>query len=165
LRIKYRKSPYLVPGTTYAFFNFLWMVVPGTNCSQKNFEKFFDLKRGFSTGIIYYGTKSRRIKFLFFFKISELISLRYFFDFLKLSRRNCQKSKKKIFDFFLDFLKFQGSYYRIPKNFFGIRLNWQEIFTTRLCLDIFQSKKPNIYKIKIYSKRIFFKTENLFLSF
>jgi hypothetical protein len=39
----YRKTPYLVPGTTCVFFS---MVVPGTKFSQKKFEKFLALKKG-----------------------------------------------------------------------------------------------------------------------
>jgi hypothetical protein len=42
----YRKTPYLVPGTTCVFLFFFSMAVPGTKCSQKNFGKFFDLKKG-----------------------------------------------------------------------------------------------------------------------
>jgi hypothetical protein len=43
----YRRTPYLVPGTTCVFFS---MVEPDTNCSQKKLGKFSDLKkRGFST--------------------------------------------------------------------------------------------------------------------
>jgi hypothetical protein len=34
---------YLLPDTTYVFFS---IVVPGTNCSQKNFEKILGPKKG-----------------------------------------------------------------------------------------------------------------------
>jgi hypothetical protein len=37
---------YLVPGTTYVLKLFFRMVVPGTDCGQKNFEKFFGPKKG-----------------------------------------------------------------------------------------------------------------------
>jgi hypothetical protein len=43
--IFYRKTPYLVPGTTCVFLFFFSMVVPGTKCSQKKFGKFFRLKK------------------------------------------------------------------------------------------------------------------------
>jgi hypothetical protein len=42
----YRKTPYLVPGTTFVFKIFLGMVLPGTDCSQKNYENFFSPKKG-----------------------------------------------------------------------------------------------------------------------
>jgi hypothetical protein len=37
----YRKTPYLVPGTTLIFKKKLLRLVPDTKCSQKNFENFF----------------------------------------------------------------------------------------------------------------------------
>jgi hypothetical protein len=48
------------------------MVVSSTNCSQKKIEKLFGPKKG----IMYHGTKPEELDF--FFKISEIISLRNF---------------------------------------------------------------------------------------
>jgi hypothetical protein len=41
------ETAYLVPGTICVFFNFLWMVVPGINRSQKNLKNFLALKKGY----------------------------------------------------------------------------------------------------------------------
>jgi hypothetical protein len=41
-----KRIPDLVPGITCVLKNFFWMVVSGTNCSQKNFENFFGAKKG-----------------------------------------------------------------------------------------------------------------------
>jgi hypothetical protein len=40
----YRKTPYLVPGTTLDLKNFFLKVVPGIKCSNKIFQKFFRSK-------------------------------------------------------------------------------------------------------------------------
>jgi hypothetical protein len=77
----YRKTLYLVPGTTYVLKLFFRMGVPGTKCGQKNFENFFGPKKG-AVKIIFFlnflgdfvpWNYTRRI---FSFKISELIYLR-----------------------------------------------------------------------------------------
>ncbi len=74
----YRKTPYLVPGTTCVFEIFFSMVVPGTKCSQKKFEKCWPSKRGFSTGLN--TQKNISLEFLeelgFFFNFPKLVALR-----------------------------------------------------------------------------------------
>jgi hypothetical protein len=41
LNLDYRKTPYLVPGTTLVLLIIFSKLVPGTKCSQKIFQKFF----------------------------------------------------------------------------------------------------------------------------